>query len=365
MKAQPPFEFLLRALTALVLGTLLSACTPRPGIESLSPVPPETPTANVVRVYVATNRDADQRFGKTASFQTTYQFFDVSVPPGHIETALTFAQGTPDPETDFFVTQSGIIDRDRFLREVRRESQGGELAVFVHGFNTRHSEAVFRLAQLANNSGLKGAPVLFSWPSNGSPLDYVGDRQAALFSRDTLEALMTDLTADRPAMLIGHSMGGFITVEMLRSLDLKGDRRTMDRMQTILAAPDVDLLNFERIMRRIGPMRNPVVVLSSRGDRALQLSERISGGRVRLGSLNINDPRMQEVARLGNVELIDISAVGADDSFGHHRFVQLASYYSRAQANVSGQSGLGGGAGVYVINSLDNVIFTPILQRVQ
>lgn len=353
---------LLARLAALLL--LCAACTPRPGPEALSPSATPPDPARVHRIYVVTTRSASDNFRSEPAFVTRYGFYDVSVPPDHGGTRLRFDAASPDPARDYYVTDAGFMDREAFYRAVSRP-RAQEPGVFVHGFNTTHSEGVFRLAQLAASAGYSGAPILFSWPSEGSPLDYVGDRQGALFSRDPLAELMTELTRRNRdnVMVFGHSMGGFLIVEALRTLGLSGQRGVLNRLETVLASPDIDVSLFVRTMREIGPMRQPVAVLAAPGDRALAISSRISGGHERLGALGIDDPRIAEVARLGNVELVDVSAVASDDGFGHNRYIQLAGQYSRLQSAAGTRTGLRG-AGAYVLRSLDDAFLEPVFDQI-
>ncbi|WP_370287404.1 alpha/beta hydrolase [Pseudooceanicola nanhaiensis] len=349
---------------ALALLMLAAACSPRPGPEALNPAATPPDPARVHRIYVVTTRAARDAFRSEPSFVTRYGFYDVSVPPDHGGTKLTFDPVSPDPAKDYFVSDSGLMEREAFYRAVSR-NRAQEPGVFVHGFNTSHSEGVFRLAQLTASAGYTGAPILFSWPSEGSPLDYVGDRQGALFSRDPLAELMTELTRrNRDNIVVfGHSMGGFLIVEALRTLSLSGRRGVLDRLETVLASPDIDVALFARTMRAIGPLRNPVAVLTAPGDRALAISSTISGGRVRLGSLGVTDPRVADVATLGNVELVDMSAVATDDRFGHDRYIHLAGQFSRLQSASGTRTGLRG-AGAYVLRSLDDAFLEPVFDQI-
>ena len=63
-------------------------------------------------------------------------------------------------------------------------------------FNTRFEEAVYRFAQIAYDSNVKVAPVLFTWPSGGDVLDYVYDRDSAIYSRDALEKVLQTIADD-------------------------------------------------------------------------------------------------------------------------------------------------------------------------
>src|SRR5689334_11035650 len=53
------------------------------------------------------------------------------------------------------------------------------ISIFVHGFNTSWEDAAKRYAQIQANLFDKtdlGQSILYSWPSNGSPLGYLPDR---------------------------------------------------------------------------------------------------------------------------------------------------------------------------------------------
>ncbi len=86
-------------------------------------------------------------------------------------------------------------------------------------------------------------------------------------------------------MLVGHSMGGFVTMEALRTLSLRGEKHVLRRITALLlAAPDIDLDVFEKQIRDIDPMPRPTAVMTSRSDRALGVSSFITGGHARVGT---------------------------------------------------------------------------------
>ncbi len=358
-----PAHVLFVRLTVLLLAGLLAACTPRPGPEALRPATAASDSgARTVRLYVATTRATPEADGARPSFATGYLYYDVSVPPERDEIRLSTTAGTPDPARHYFVRDSGTLTRRAFLSEIRAHPDpetGALTGLFVHGFNTSHAEAVFRLAQLAATAETRGAPVLFSWPSRGQPLEYVADRQAATFSRDALTALLADLAPAPGRMLIfGHSMGGWLTMEALRSLRLAGRDDVIGELDVVLAAPDIDPYVFGQQLRVVGPMRQPPVLLVSPRDRVLALSSRLAGGRRRVGALDPANPTVAAAAEMANIEVIDISGVDADP-LGHSSYVRLARLYSRLQAAGSGQGDLRS-AGAYVLNTLDATLLKPV-----
>ena len=81
-------------------------------------------------------------------------------------------------------------------------------------------------------------------------------------------------------------MGGLLTVEALRQLRLTGQDRVLDRLQVVLAAPDIDADVFRAQMNVVGPMEMPLIVLVSPDDRALLVSQRLAGQHERVGALD-------------------------------------------------------------------------------
>ena len=86
---------------------------------------------------------------------------------------------------------------------------------------TDFEEAVYRLAQIADDLHAPAVPLLFTWPSRGKLLAYGYDRESATYSRDALEALLQKLARDpevREVSVLAHSMGNWATLEALRQM---------------------------------------------------------------------------------------------------------------------------------------------------
>jgi esterase/lipase superfamily enzyme len=102
------------------------------------------------------------------------------------------------------------------------------VSLLIHGYNNSWDDAARWYQQLANTmfqpgTGL-GAPVRFTWPSKGSPAEYLPDRRGAEDSARDLADVLSELydwmvgvqaaAARNPAMacraktsIIAHSMG--------------------------------------------------------------------------------------------------------------------------------------------------------------
>ena len=72
----------------------------------------------------------------------------------------------------------------------------------------------------------------------------------------------------------------------------------------VLAAPDVDIDQFEQAVERLGPEAPRITVITSSRDRALQASQRIAGGVARAGAAE-----RERLAALG-VRVADASDFG-------------------------------------------------------
>lgn len=279
------------------------------------------------RIYLATNReparDPGYIFSGDRNPDTTYAFVDVSVPAvhkvGEIERAPN--PSVADPARYFTARRLGIFrseqDYRQHLAKVIRE-RGGRALVFVHGYNTAFDDAVYRITQVAHDSGFPGAVILFTWPSAASVVDYLYDQNSVMVSRDALENLLR-LVADAGAMhidLVAHSMGSLATMEALRQLAITNDPNLGGKLaDVILASPDIDADVFKSQIQRMGKPKMNMVILSSRNDRALDLSGLIAGRRERLGAV-LN---AEEFAKLG-VTVVDVTGMQAGDPLNHTKF---------------------------------------------
>lgn len=336
----------------------------------LVPSPAETPGARLVTVYVATTRERESPgsnvYNALRARELNYAEFTISIPPGHQPGRIEWPDRQPDPETSFTIVRQRVLSPEAFEARIASAGGSGErrnAGIFVHGYNYNFQEALFRLAQMSADADLGGAPILFAWPSMAAVTGYVADKDAATYSRDYLAEVLTGL-ARNPHIgnitLIGHSMGGWLTVEALRQLRLAGQDAVIDRLDVVLAAPDIDIDVFRAQMEVIGPLSPPLTVLVSTDDRALAVSNRLSGARQRVGALDITDPRVQEAASEGNVTIVDISSVEASDGFRHDRYVNLATLYPRLAD--SGQDNAGQNlrrAGAFVFNAVGATLSSP------
>ncbi|MGV6871411.1 alpha/beta hydrolase [Pseudochelatococcus sp. B33] len=328
-------------LAVLGLAALaLASCAGNPrGV--LTPVAETAPGATQVEMLVATTREKAanraEMFSGARAEQPAFADIAVSIPPASARTQgeVQWPRRLPgNPATDFVALRADFLDQDEALRRFRRIVSGTpqrSVLVFVHGYNNRFEDAVFRFAQIVNDSGAKVAPVLFTWPSRGSLLAYGYDRESSNFSRDSLENLLTSLSRDRSVgeiSILAHSMGNWVTLEALRQMAIRNNGRLEPKIANVmLAAPDVDIDVFRTQVAQIRQSGRPgkpanFVLFTSRDDRALAVSRRVWGSTVRLGAIDPGVEPFKSEFNRRNVTVVDMTGVRTADRLRHGTFAE-------------------------------------------
>jgi esterase/lipase superfamily enzyme len=347
----------------MLLAGGLAGCA-RPGPDVLTPTLTTVPGAKIATVYTATTRaravPGSNIYTSFRSGALNYGEFKISLPPGHQPGNIEWPAGPSDPAVSFATVQQSVLDRTTFERRTGASEKGVKVGIFVHGFNTNFQEALYRVAQLKADSHVEGVPVLFAWPSEAKITGYLADKDAVTYSRDQLVDLMSMLARNRNVgsiTVFAHSMGGWLTVEALRQLRVSGNDAVLNRLKVVLAAPDIDVDVFCSQIEVIGPLPTPLTVLVSRDDLALRLSSRIADRHQRLGALDIDDPRVQEIVAKDRIEIIDISSLKAPDPLRHDRYAAFAALYPRLAAMGGGHEL--GRAGAFVLDSMGATLAAP------
>jgi esterase/lipase superfamily enzyme len=351
-------------------ATLAGACASRPGPEALRPVAIAAPQESV-SVLLATTRERSptepDAFTVGRSSILNYQAYRISIPPLHTTGKIEWPAEEPgDPQASFVVTASAPLD----LAEVRsavgaQSNPSGEVAVFVHGYNTSYEEAVFRVAQLAHDMRFAGKAIAFAWPSSARIAGYVADRESSTYSRDLFEKFLNDLAAT-PGVnkidLVAHSMGNWLAVETLRQARLRGHSRFIAKLnEVVLLSPDVDVDVFRADLDDIGRLNAPITMLISSDDRALRISQRLAGGVPRVGNLDGDDPRLAAIERKYDLRIVDLSKFSGNDFSNHSKFLtalpQLKAL-AAAHAGDAEESAFDKG-GVFVYDAGNSVLQLP------
>jgi len=232
-----------------------------------------------------------------------------------------------DPDKDFATVRVESLDAARAGRVWldRNLPKSRRVLVFVHGFNNRYEDAVYRFAQIVHDSKTDAAPVIFTWPSRASIFDYSYDKESTNYSRDALEELLRAVVA-KPEVgevtVMAHSMGTWLAVETLRQMAIRDGRVPKKIQQVILASPDLDVDVFGQQLRAIGEPRPHFTLFVSRDDRALTLSRRISGNVDRLGQINPAEEPYRSMLEKQGITVLDLTALKSGDRLNHGKFAE-------------------------------------------
>ena len=320
-----------------VLAIALAGCAGRPS-GNLIAVSASAPGASAVDMLVATTRAEDLSppgimFSGERGRGLAFADIVVSIPPDAARKVgeVQWPASVPgDPAHDFVTLRADRLDLAHavaaFDRRLRAEPSRHVL-LFVHGYNTRFEEAVYRFAQIAHDAGAPIVPVLFTWPSRGKLLDYVYDRESATYSRDGLEAVLQAMAKDPNVgsiSILAHSMGNFVAVEALRQMAIRNRALSPKIRDIMLAAPDIDVDVFRREVAEIeaSDKSPPITLFVSQDDHALDLSRRLAGDQPRLGAINPNAEPYRTILEKARVHVVDLTRVNSDDALNHGKFAQ-------------------------------------------
>jgi Uncharacterized protein conserved in bacteria len=326
-----------RRLQALLLPLLvaasLSGCAGRAEGVLVPTADAATAPGTRVDMLVATTRSPSENPGILFSGErgSGLKITDiaVSIPPDANRKAgeVQWPKKLPaDPAREFATVHVSPVDassaRGWLLRHL---PPSGRVLVFVHGFNNRYEDAVYRFAQIVHDSRADVAPILFTWPSRASIFDYNYDKESTNYSRDALEEML-DAIADNPNVrevtVMAHSMGSWLTVEALRQMAIRDGRVAPKIRNVILASPDLDVDVFGQQYKALGPSRPDFTLFVSRDDRALQLSRRISGNIDRLGQIDPTVEPYRTQFEAAGVSVIDLTALKSGDPLNHGKFAE-------------------------------------------
>lgn len=295
---------------------------------------PATPAATVEgttlrTVYVATTRkrSADDQELFTADRQPmglTFAKATVSIPPLRKPGIISRPKNLPpNPKREFLILDPVVFEREPDFRTdldktlLSRSADEREVMIFIHGFNTDLPSSIMRLAQIVEDTGFKGVPIVFSWPSRGRIFQYAYDLNSALHARDELSRTVKVVASSQTTGMnfISHSMGNMLAVEAMRQDQMTGVFNQSGKIASIvLASPDIDVELFAKQLRAFPADGRNFYILISEDDGALALSRRIAGGVERVG-----DTQAEDLAKLG-VTVIDLTEVEDPTNLNHNKF---------------------------------------------
>ena len=314
---------MLRRLVWVLVCVGVSACADR---TSAPIVPLQTDVQQSSQsLLVATNRERNELgfFSDTRADETVFLRTVIGIPPGREPGDAPKYSDTPNPKKHFVIAeQDKLSDKAAFLRELKAQLNAlppdrREVTLFVHGYFNAYSDSVFRGAQIFSDFDNPGVGVVFSWPSAGRPTGYTYDRESVLFARDSLEEVLRVLAqaGARNVLIMAHSMGGLLTMETLRQIELTDPNWASQNISSVLLiSPDIAVDLFKEQLERFDQLPSQFVVFTSKSDRALRISSAINAGSDRLGLGNSS-------TELSNYPIIFVDVTSYNEDAGSSHFV--------------------------------------------
>lgn len=328
-----PMPAVRRIVAATVLSVFVAGCAGDvKGV--LTPVASTAPGTSKVTMLVATTRAADPDAGVLFSGERgkpAYVEMTISLPPDSRRKIgeVQWPSRLPgNPETDFVTLKVDKLDaRTGLARLHERVSRVPKrrVMVFVHGFNNRFEDAVYRFAQIVHDSDADVVPVLFTWPSRGSLFAYGYDRESATYSRNALEELLQGLARD-PAVgevsLLAHSMGNWVALEALTQMAVRNRGIPAKIANVMLASPDVDADVFRTQIAEMKGRRPKFTLFVSQDDRALAVSRRVWGNKDRLGAVDPDVEPYKSEFEADKITVLNLTKLRTGDKLNHGKFAE-------------------------------------------
>jgi esterase/lipase superfamily enzyme len=211
------------------------------------------------------------------------------------------------------------------LRQRLAQTANKDVFIFVHGFNNKFDDSVFRAAEVWHFMGRVGVPIAYSWPAGrGGVRGYAYDHESGDFTVGHLRQFIK-LVAECPEVervhIVAHSRGCDVAMSALRELQLiynaqdKSTQQELKLENLVLAAPDVDEEVF--MQRFVGEnllqAARRTTIYASAHDRAVELSDLVFASNRRVGMLAVKDfnPKMKRgLAKCPNVTFVECKLSG-------------------------------------------------------
>ena len=287
-----------------------------------------------IKVFYATDRnntgstDPNTTYGGDRG-TLKYGTCDITVPKDHRVGELEAPsylrlEFSEDPAKHVILSRVAEQTASDFYKDVGARvaaSKGSSAFIFVHGYNVTFKDAARRTAQMTYDLKFDGAPVFFSWPSQGSLVGYAVDEANIEYARSDLKAFISEFARTSTAnqiYLVAHSMGNRALTGAVVDLFREAPDVRVKIKEIILAAPDIDADVFKRdIAPAIAGQGQAVTLYASSNDWALKASKKFHGY-ARAGDTG------QALTVVPGIATIDSSEVETD-FLGHSYFAESTS----------------------------------------
>lgn len=284
---------------------------------------------NDIQLGIATNRKAQASsgnprniFGSDIAKDNTYGVADLSVSDmaKHQPEDSLLKRAWRRVENAIGVSRSPqVILRkvdlftDPQFRSFLRGHVGRGAILVVHGYANSFSEAIDGCAIAAHRSrfgDLGFMPVMFSWPADGSPADYLRDTNMAECSEMNLFRaleLLSSVSSENSPSVVAHSHGNKLLIRSIATAIRSQPDRAGWLDKLVLIEPDVDQTFLEQRAPVLAESAQSIVIYHTQNDRALKVASLLFAS-TRAGRAGVR-PEETDFATARKMQIIDATAV--------------------------------------------------------
>lgn len=258
--------------------------------------------ATVGRAMACSNSVFTVETGRSLNYGLCRVQVPVNRPVGSLSSS---SDPNSDTQINFQIAQNEGLDPSEFSLSLATHPSD-EILIFVHGFNVRFEEAIFRAAQLGFDGKYQGQVILFSWPSGAKERMIQGPfllrtyqenkRNAAASIAAFERVLLMALNTKKRVHLVVHSMGHQVVLPALAHLASQVPSGAIKEL--ILNAPDYAISDFQQILPEVRKITGRITIYCSPSDNALVASQKVNRN-ARLGTCGLFE----------GVDVIDVSEV--------------------------------------------------------
>lgn len=269
-----------------------------------------------------TSHNKRNLFGKVIDTKLNLGICNVSIPESHVLCEIERPNWLQNmifgesPRKHFTILDNKIINESLFIDKLKErfaESAENDVLLFIHGYNVKFNDAIYRTAQLGYDLSFRGVTTAFSWASCGTVREYMTDvenaRCSAKYLCDYIKLILSSSDINK-LHIVAHSMGNVVLCEALMMLKEQGCYPGDKINQIILAAPDIDKRIFVDIIWPKIKKEPNITLYASDKDRALLVSRTLRSGYERVGEIG------NGIMVADGLDSVDASEVDTD-IFGH------------------------------------------------
>ncbi|ASQ15060.1 alpha/beta hydrolase [Sinorhizobium meliloti] len=263
---------------------------------------------NSLQDYFSGERSSKLTFGWSAvRVPEEHRFGNVDLPRKWTLFSIPVSRQKHSSTLHFTVQHLTTCTKENWC-DLIQETSAEDAFIFVHGYYTSFTDAMLKCAQITWDLKLKAVPILFSWPSRASFINYNYDRDSASGAKDEFIEVLSALKT-RPNIkrihILAHSMGNQIVLDALAHH--AHTTHPLGVCEILMAAPDVDSDSYRKWAPKVKAAVTGMTLYASACDKAMMLSKAIAGNIPRAGDVPSDGPVL-----VPEIQAIDVTELGSE-----------------------------------------------------